>query len=529
MNKYVENNILCQVGGSQRANSCEPTIDVYEFLIHGNTKGEYKLHPIKSIMGNISVKTGGTLLHSIDVISDDSDKIIPNLPTDFNIENTKINEIIYFFYTVYLNKSVRGKNTLQSFWGREVNCDYFIMLIKSIAKQKKIFLMDRLDSKHTYIQKVSVDKDTHTVVIGDIHGSFHSFFRILLRLARFGILNLETFELKDNARLIFLGDVVDRGFYCMEILLLIFLLIKNNSNKVFYNRGNHEELQINFTNGFWSEVSSKISEINLAKKIFKMINDYYTLCPSAIIVECQGKQVYLCHGGFSKHQKNLRIEFGDSDIFLLSDRKKNKDKSLQTGVFTRWSDFAVKCGYVITNDKVSEQPTNSCIDRGFGSCSCIYPEDLEHFLRENSEIYGIVRGHTDNLGSNLIFSNLIDRTDYYSSSALRLTNYENLLSKNGIFYNESLKGCICRINLSDFKNSSYKINLKEKGKYIYPVLTTSTNTDYMRNLNTDGFVMIRFDILDATKFNTSYGYDENKLVNIDIMSLFGKHSTCTSN
>ena len=76
-------------------------------------------------------------------------------------------------------------------------------------------------------------------MFGDFHGSFHTFFRLMLRLELSGILT--NYELKEGYKMVFCGDILDRGNYALEIVTFILQLIINNPGNVIYNRGNHED------------------------------------------------------------------------------------------------------------------------------------------------------------------------------------------------------------------------------------------------------------------------------------------------
>ena len=48
-------------------------------------------------------------------------------------------------------------------------------------------------------------------MFGDFHGSFHTFFRLMLRLEFSGILT--KYKLKEGYKMVFCGDILDRGQY----------------------------------------------------------------------------------------------------------------------------------------------------------------------------------------------------------------------------------------------------------------------------------------------------------------------------
>ena len=67
------------------------------------------------------------------------------------------------------------------------------------------------------------------IVVGDIHGQILDLFRIL----RF-------FGMPTNKKYVFLGDIVDRGEFSIETLIIVYLLKVLWPDNVFVIRGNHE-------------------------------------------------------------------------------------------------------------------------------------------------------------------------------------------------------------------------------------------------------------------------------------------------
>ena len=70
-------------------------------------------------------------------------------------------------------------------------------------------------------------------MIGDVHGQFYDMVDMLDHL-------VPRLEKEDNFGLLFLGDYVDRGIQCVEVLLYLTALKINFPNRVTMLRGNHE-------------------------------------------------------------------------------------------------------------------------------------------------------------------------------------------------------------------------------------------------------------------------------------------------
>lgn len=474
-------------GGGQKS----LILEIYEYAIHGCKTTNQKPYHVKGI--NDSPGTihayyleGGTV-YSEDVISENTEeKPSLQIVNNFIMNDTQSYlEKLQYFYNLYLFCEVRKRNNFNDFWMKDENVNYFLKILQT-------FNFD-VPNEKTYIKILRPDDNDKIVVFGDIHGSFHTFFRLILRLHRLGVIDLETFRLKSHYKIIFLGDVIDRGNFSLEIVLIILLLIKENPNNVIYNRGNHEELQINNTNGLKTEIQLKSNRVD---EIFVAINQFFLKCSSGIYIKHKNKNLFLSHGGFSKHNIDAYLELKTTtkDYILIDDiyYSVEKDPTRYVGTFTRWSDFS--------NDI-------TCVNRGFQQDSCVELHNLQEFSRKINVSF-IIRGHQDSLSNNYIFSNEVTNTMNYTCAGTVLSDNQNKLGRAVIYNNNktrnATKGCICRIDVSKFEDSIYKIGDRE----LYNVLTNSTNTDINRMLCRDSFVLIRYDISNVSNFSTSLG---NKL------------------
>ncbi len=82
--------------------------------------------------------------------------------------------------------------------------------------------------------------DTRVIVVGDLHGSFATFVRHLVRWRLQTVLD-DRGVLAPNYHLVFLGDIIDRGIYGYELLMVVYMLKLRNPERVHVNRGNHED------------------------------------------------------------------------------------------------------------------------------------------------------------------------------------------------------------------------------------------------------------------------------------------------
>lgn len=174
-------------------------------------------------------------------------------------------------------------------------------------KETDPILAEDFYKSNSLIKILNPYKDQKFIIIGDLHGSFATFIRILLRLRKMGI--MDKFGcLINNYHVIFLGDIVDRGVYGYEIIMLLYCLNILNPNNIHLNRGNHEEESINSGIGRdrlgWQmykqfPVTDPTDPTDQAEELLNAINHRMLRQSSAIIIKnpLSDKYIYLAHGG----------------------------------------------------------------------------------------------------------------------------------------------------------------------------------------------------------------------------------------
>jgi hypothetical protein len=344
--------------------------------------------------------------------------------------------------------------------------------LKNYIKSNQSFSSDHLieiNKLYSIIIKLDITRDTKIIMFGDFHGSFHTFFRLLCRLHKYDILDLDTFKIKDNYKIIFLGDILDRGKYTLDIINIIFkLIVINNTNelKIIYNRGNHESFDIFERDGSLDEFKNKIGTEKITiflEKYIKLLN----LLPSAIVLNCENNLFWCSHGGFPINflEKRFLEGFADNKLIYLTGNDSTQ---------IRWNDFGGNTLGIDFEDS----------SRGF-NINKLTAEGTNKFLSTNN-INFIIRGHQDSKGNSFLFKTN-GNIDVIGDSKMEDIN-------PFLFYNKSIKAYGTRV---DGPIARLKLNKEFANKFNYfPVLTISTNTDAGRFLNTDSFGLLRFDILE---------------------------------
>ncbi|OHT13630.1 serine/threonine protein phosphatase [Tritrichomonas foetus] len=133
-------------------------------------------------------------------------------------------------------------------------------------------------------------------VCGDVHGQFYD----VLELFNVG-------GSPSNTKYLFLGDYVDRGYFSVETLALLFSYKVKYPDTFFMIRGNHECRQVNTLYGCYEEIMQRFGHAGL----WKLCNDTFDLLPMAALID---NKVFCVHGGLSPSIKLI-------DQIALFDRR----------------------------------------------------------------------------------------------------------------------------------------------------------------------------------------------------------------
>lgn len=416
--------------------------------------------------------------------------------------NKAINEITPIVQNENLNlsKKIYQKMDDLFIYNKESLKNQFSNYFESTKK-----LINQINSNSEIIYYMNTSQKI--IVIGDIHGSFHSFFRIILRFYIKGIIK-DNFELDNNYKIIFLGDVIDRGYYSIEILYIILRLMEKNNSKdggklnVILIRGNHEEEQKYEGSIFEKERNKKLTTNS------DTINNFFKYCPSAIRLIHNNSTVYwLCHGGFSiKNDKSkglIIIDFRDNilkDIKTIQEKSESKydnNKEISniylnniddnTNSQIRWNNFSKSYKTFVNTKRCGK--TNGCEIYEIG-----YKELINFCNMYN--IHFIIRGNSNNESNaflsiinknNTNIENIFDLNekldDNVKSQLNKIIEYKDLKSKK-------TENEILSINPNEFKNNNTEFNRNDNTYKLLPVLTISNNCDNGGNLYSDSYIII---------------------------------------
>lgn len=285
-------------------------------------------------------------------------------------------------------------------------------------------------------EKVNIKNPNSKIyLIGDIHSSLHSLIQILKKIDEDKGFIGDSLVLNKDFYIFFLGDLVDRGPYSVEVLTLALILKNLNFNNVFIINGNHEDYETYNLYGLTEEYEKQVESIETIKKLL-----FYL--PSVIFLNFTGTTYHLSHGSFDYNHLSNPYELNfflkdDNFKFILID-KHNPNNDL------KWGDFRYNNGSAKTTKRGN-----------------IYGPNLTEEYLDKFNIKCILSGHQD-------LSNLLIQTSEMRHNSFDININHNI---NGTEYTKDKKNfgsLLTPLNYTD------EIYLRPKTDFI--ALTTSTAT-----------------------------------------------------
>jgi len=118
-------------------------------------------------------------------------------------------------------------------------------------------------------------------VCGDVHGQFHDLIELFMIAGQ-----------PPENNFLFMGDYVDRGYFSIETVSLLFAYKCRWPDRITILRGNHESRQITQVYGFYDECLRKYGNSN----VWKHFTDAFDYLPLTATVE---NKIFCLHGGLS--------------------------------------------------------------------------------------------------------------------------------------------------------------------------------------------------------------------------------------
>ena len=202
---------------------------------------------------------------------------------------------------------------------------------------------------------IDVSGDEKLVVVGDVHGQLQDLTRSVMPHIN---------EKGDKAKVLFLGDYVDRGPQSVEVLMLLLALKVDFPDRVTLLRGNHEDATTSKIYGFFSESLAKFK--TEGANMWGLFNQVFCHLPVAARVTCTPadgppKRFAAMHGGLSPDLRDLSV-VGPIDRTDYGSMLDNVATNIVDGLL--WSDptdvtqrFLLNergCGYLFGNLATSD-------------------------------------------------------------------------------------------------------------------------------------------------------------------------------
>ncbi len=217
-------------------------------------------------------------------------------------------------------------------------------------------------------------------IFGDIHGQFQDlmrFFDLWRGPAEPGIGgDIDSFDY------LFLGDYVDHGRRCLEVVCLLMALKVKYPDRVHLLRGHHEDITTNSVLGFADECAERLSEKpDSPGSAFRAMNSTFEWLPLAGLVE---GRVLCLHGGIGSSLN--KIEELKTISRPLTVVHEPKDAKQQLVLDVLWSDTTGNDEELGIKRDTVRDPNSS------GSIYKFGPDRVERFLKTNG-LDLLVRAH----------------------------------------------------------------------------------------------------------------------------------------
>jgi hypothetical protein len=376
----------------------------------------------------------------------------------FNYNDDSASEGYSLFTLDYFNKNIYNKivihyrsNNTQKLWLNNLD---------GLLSENKDWIQDPV-----FVQKVNItDSRAEIALIGDIHSSIHSFIDVLKSLRTKDFFEGNTYKLFDDKYIIFLGDLLDRGPYSLEVLMLALILKIENPTKVFIINGNHEDYETYNHYGTTSEMNVQFKEISetIKKLLFHL--------PSAIFLNFCGKTYQLCHGAFDLEYGGLIVKKTIDDdyelnqidsksklkIFLDSEKTFDLVEKYNVTNSLKWGDFDNNIKYY-------------CPPDGRGD---IYGYKGTKMYLSLNYLESIISGHQDNINLGILKDE--ECPEEHKKTYYKTSNHYNGISREKLY------------ELIDTDKNVYNLSLS-KDKLAFVTSTAAIS----KNLNNNCYLILK--------------------------------------
>jgi len=300
---------------------------------------------------------------------------------------------------------------------------FFKTILENTEKSRK-------SAGHTdnLIYKIQTDPTSKFVIFGNMQGAFHSLVRCLNKIKELGIIGDDLKVTNSNNYIIFMGDLVDRSPFTLEILTLALKLIEANPQNVIYLRGNHE------AKDYWQEHTLKtelqIRAAHLSKETIplqKEVSSFFNTLPIAVYLTVPN-QIAQTQTGQSIANEFIRIsEFARSENEILNE--------------INYADFLTKQQSSKFDYLVIKEPYNAKPDININIKASIHNEKKRKTFQK-SEGLRLLAPDMDSVSWNILSCPTIvyqKALDFYSDAFVILSASANLENWEITLYNRDVR------------------------------------------------------------------------------------------
>lgn len=230
-------------------------------------------------------------------------------------------------------------------------------------------------------QPIVIHVESPVKVFGDIHGQYSDLMRFF-DLWGAPCNPEDDMMITDNYSYVFLGDYVDRGNHSLETICLLMALKVKFPETVYLLRGNHEDLWINRSFGFFDECEKRLQETpDLPTSVFNRINAFFEYLPLAGIID---DNILCIHGGIGSTLKSIdQIRQIQRPLEVIHEVNTQLEKLV---VDILWSDPTDN------DNELGIQPNVVRDPHGTGHIVKFGPDVVKEFLA-NNKLSKIIRAH----------------------------------------------------------------------------------------------------------------------------------------
>ena len=276
-------------------------------------------------------------------------------------------------------------------------------------------------------------------VVGDLHGDYDSLLYIMKIILQYSKYKC--------ARIVFLGDYVDRGKYSVQVLVTLMIMKIVFPGTITLLRGNHEYEPLN--DSFRAECHTRFGE-DVGSALFDIFTDSYAYFPIACTI---ANRFYCVHGGVPLNVKRYNAEVSHPLPIYID------DEDTPQIMCALWDD-------PMDNERYMDEIYDTNDRRGEGT---YYYGKLaaDHFMKTKG-VQMIIRGHevpmtpikvTPDNSVVTIFSSI----NYMDKCTRIFANFfyinETIETSNG-----SEKGCTCFVLFDTVRNIDRVLNTNESAR-----------------------------------------------------------------